>query len=294
MSTMEAELTELKKAREKVDADIAKANATINETQSKLSEANSLRACLLTKIAAAEKTAGELATAKATAKAQREKVTSDLKQAQAAFDELQKHLNAELPAERRAAIAAAVAKIDGAIDDARTDVATEQKKTLDSEAAANEAKKKVSAAEADYKQAGEELRQWPNRVEATRTQITKLVTDAKSAIDAGRIHESYLRSLELKEAIAMLPLISSPESEDKVTKAFTEKAKAADTAANDAARATDGLNKQKATQAAAEAELKRREQKRAADLKDAMAAMPLASAEAPAPAQASSATPTAR
>jgi chromosome segregation ATPase len=281
MSTMEAGLKDLIAARDKVEADIANANKTLQETQGKLGEANSHRASLLIKIAAAEKTASELGAAKAAGKAQREKVNRDLADAQAAFDELQKRLNAELPAERRAAIASAVAKLDAAIDDARTDVATARKQTLAAEVAAADAKKKATTAESEYQQAGGELREWPKRAEAARAQLTKLVADAKAAIEAGRINESYLRLLELKQALAALPLISSQASEDKVTASFSEKSKALDAAQLDAAKAAEALNKQKTAQATAEAELKKREQGRAADLKAALAAMPLATVAPP-------------
>jgi len=282
MSTIEAELKDLKAAREKIDAEIAEANKTLQKTQARLGEANSQRASLLTKIAAAEKAATELEGTKTAGKAERDKVAKDLAEAQAAFDDLQKRLSAELPAERRAAIAGAVTKIDGAIADARTDVGNAQKKTAEAEASAAEAKKKAATAEADFKQAGDDLKNWPKNVETARGQMTKLVADAKAALEAGRINDAYLRLLELKDSLAALPNISSQANEDKLANAFKEKAKAADAAASDAAKAADALNKQKTAQATAEAELKKKEQGRAADLKAALAELPLTIAETPA------------
>lgn len=290
MSTMEAELKALVAAREKVEADIASTNRTLQETQARLGEANSQRAALLLKIAAAEKTASELGAAKAAGKVQREKVTSDLKDAQSVFDDLQKRLNAQIPTERRAAIAAAVAGIDAAIDDARTDVATARKQTLAAEAAATEAKQKATAAESEYQQAGDDLRQWPKTVEATRAQMTKLATDAKAANDAGRIYESYLLWLELKQAIAVLPLISSQANEDKIAASFAEKGTALDVFQRDAATAAAALNRQKTAQAAAETELKKKEQGRAAELKTALETMPLTIVESPATGESAAST----
>ena len=281
MSTIKAELDDLKAARKKIEDEIAEANKTLQQTQAKLGEANSQRASLLTKIAAAEKTATELDGTKKAGQAQRDKVAKDLADAQAAFDDLQKRLSAELPAERRAAIAGAVARINDAISDARTDAENAQKKTADAEAAAAEAKKKATTAETDFKQAGEELKNWPKNVEAARGQMTSLVKDAKDALDVGRVNDAYLKLLELKEALAALPNISSQANEDKLANAFKEKAKASDAASGDSAKAADGLNKQKAAQATAEAELKKREQGRAADLKAALAELPLTMAETP-------------
>ncbi len=281
--TIDAELKDLKAAREKIEAEIADANKTLQQTQAKLGEANSQRASLLTKIAAAEKAATELDGTKKAGQAQRDKVAKDLADAQAAYEDLQKRLSAEIPAERRAAIAGAVTRINGAISDARTDAENAQKKTADAEAAAAEAKKKATTAEADFKHASEELKNWPKSVEAARGQMTGLVKDAKDALDDGRVNDAYLKLLELKDALAALPNISSKASEDKLANAFKEKAKAADAATGDAGKAADALSKQRATQAAAEAELKKREQGRAAELKAALAELPLASAEAPPP-----------
>jgi chromosome segregation ATPase len=282
MSTVEDELKDLKKKQAEVDAKIASANKTLQQTQTELSEANNQRASLLTKIAAKEKTATELGEAKDAGKTQREKVAKDLTDAQAAFDELQTKLNAELPAERRAAIAAAVAKVDATIDDARKTATTEKDKTAAAETAATDAKKKAVTAEAEYQRAGEELRQWPKNVEAARGQLTKLVADAKAALEAGRINEAYLKLLDLKELLATLPMISSQESENKVAAAYSDKGKASEAATSDAATATAALNKQKTTQTAAEAELKKKEQGRAADLKSAMSSLPSGIVESPA------------
>ena len=283
MSTIKAELDDLKAARKKIEEEIAEANKTLQQTQAKLGEANSQRASLLTKIAAAEKAATELEGTKKAGKAERDKVAKDLADAQAAFDDLQKRLSAEIPSERRAAISGAVTKIDGAISDARTDVANAQKKTAEAEAAASEAKKKSTTAEADFKQAGEELKNWPKSVETARGQMTSLVKDAKDALDDGRVNDAYLKLLELKDALAAVQNVSSQANEDKIANAFKEKSKAADTAASDAAKAADALNKQKTAQATAEAELKKKEQRRAADLKAALAELPLTIAETPQP-----------
>lgn len=283
MSTIEAELKELKAAREKIDAEIKEANESLQKTQARLGEANSQRASLLTKIAAAEKAATELDGTKKAGQAQRDKVAKELADAQAAFDDLQKRLSAEIPAERRAAIAGAVTRVNDAISDARTDVTNAQKKTADAEAAAAEAKKKATSADADYKQASDELKNWPKSVETARGAMTGLVKDAKDALDDGRVNDAYLKLLELKDALAALPNISSQASEDKLANAFREKGKAADAAAGDAASTADALNKQKAAQATAEAELKKREQGRAADLKAALAELPLTIAETPPP-----------
>jgi chromosome segregation ATPase len=283
MSTIDTELKDLKAAREQIEKDIASASKTLQETQAKLGEANSQRASLLTKIAAAEKAATELEGTKKAGKAERDKVAKELADTQAAFDDLQKRLSAELPAERRAAIAGAVTKIDGAISDARTDAANAQKKTADAEAAAADARKKAAAAEADSKQPSEELKNWPKSVENARGQMTKLIADAKAALEDGRVNEAYLKLLELKDAVATVQNISSQANEDKIAKAFKDKAKAADTAASDAATAADALNKQKTAQATAEAELKKREQGRSADLKTALAELPLVIAASPPP-----------
>lgn len=281
--SIEAELKDLRAAREKIEAEIKEANESLQKTQARLGEANSQRASLLTKIAAAEKAATELDGTKKAGQAQRDKVAKELADAQAAYDDLYKRLSTEIPAERRAAIAGAVAKINGAISDARTDVTNAQKKTADAEAAAAEARKKAATAEAGFKQAGEELKNWPKSVEAARGQMTALVKDAKDALDDGRVNDAYVKSLELKDALAALPNISSQASEDKLANAFKEKAKAADAATGDAAKAADALNKQKATQATAEAELKKKEQGRAAELKAAMAELPLGSSASPPP-----------
>lgn len=281
--TIDAEVKDLKAAREKIEAEIADANKTLQQTQAKLGEANTQRASLLTKIAAAEKAAAELDGTKKAGQAQRDKVAKDLADAQAAYDDLHKRLSAEIPAERRAAIAGAVTKINVGISDARTDAENAQKKTADAEAAAAEAKKKATTAEADFKQASEDLKNWPRSVEAARGQMTGLVKDAKDALDDGRVNDAYVKSLELKDALAALPNISSQASEDKLANAFKDKAKAADAATGDSAKAADALTKQKATQAAAEAELRKREQGRAADLKAAVAELPLASAGMPPP-----------
>jgi len=281
MSTIEAELKDLKKKRDEVDARIADANKALQKTQTELSAATGERASLLTKIAAKEKTATEIGAVKDAAKTQREKVTKDVTDAQAAFNELETKLNGELPAERRAAIAAAVAKIDATIDDARKVAMTEKDKTTAAETAATDAKKKATTAEAEYQKAGEELRQWPKNVEVARAQMTKLVADTKAALEAGRMNDAYLKLLDLKQLLATLPTISSQESENKVTAAYSDKGKAKEAASADAATATETLNKQKATQTAAEAELKKKEQGRAADLKSAMSSLPAAIAPSP-------------
>ena len=283
MSTIEVELKDLKAAREKIEKEIAEANKALQQTQNKLGEANSQRASLLTKIAAAEKAATELEGTKKAGKAERDKVAKDVADAQAAFEDLQKRLSAELPAERRAAITGAATKINDAIADARTNATNAQKKTADAEAAAAEAKKKAATAEADAKQASDELKNWPKSVENARGQMTKLVTDAKAALEDGRINDAYLKLLELKDALATVQNVSSQANEDKIAKAFKEKAKAADTAASDAATAADAMTKKKTAQATAEAELKKREQGRAADLKAALAELPLTIAETPPP-----------
>lgn len=283
MSTIQVEIDDLKAAQKKIEAEIKEANESLQKTQARLGEANSQRASLLTKIAAAEKAVTELDGAKKAGQAQRDKVAKELADAQGAYDDLHKRLSAEIPGERRAAIAGAVTKINDAISDARTDVTNAQKKTADAEAAAAEAKKKAGTAEADFKQAGDELKNWPRSVEAARVQMTGLVTDAKDALADGRVNDAYLKLLELKDALAALPNISSQASEDKLANAFREKSKAVDEASGDSAKAADALNKQKAAQAAAEAELKKREQGRAADLKAALAALPLTIAETPAP-----------
>ncbi len=275
--SIEAELKDLKAAREKIEAEIKEANESLQKTQARLGEANSQRASLLTKIAAAEKAATELDGTKKAGQAQRDKVAKDLADAQAAYDDLHKRLSAEIPAERRAAIAGAVTQINGAISDARTYVTNAQKKTADAEAAAADARKKAATAEGDFKQAGEDLKNWPKSVEAARGQMTVLVKDAKDALDDGRVNDAYVKSIELKDALAALPNISSQASEDKLANAFKEKAKAADAATGDAAKAADALNKQKAAQATAEAEMKKREQGRAAELKAALAELPLSS-----------------
>jgi len=283
MPTVEDELKDLKAARDKVDAEIAGVNKTLQDTQAKLGAANDERASLQTKIVAAEKKLTELNATKEAGKAQRDKVTKDLADAQAAFDDLQTKLTALLPAERRGAIAGAVAKIDGAIDDARATVTAAKKQASDAETAANDAKKKATAAEAESEQAAGELRQWPKQVEAARTEMTKLAGEAKAAHDAGRLFEAYLRVVELKTALAALPALSSQATEDKLTAAFGDKSSAAEKAAAEAAKAADTFTKQKATQATAEAELKRKEQSRAADLKDALSKLPLPTAEPPSP-----------
>lgn len=281
MSTIEAELKDLKKKRDEVDARIADANKALQKTQTELSAATGERASLLTKIAAKEKTATEIGTVKDAAKTQREKVAKNLADAQAAFNELETKLNGELPAERRAAIAAAVAKIDATIDDARKVAAAEKDKTTAAETAASDAKKKATTAEAEYQKAGEDLRQWPKNVEVARAQMTKLVADTKAALEAGRMNDAYLKLLDLKQLLATLPTISSEESENKVAAAYSDKGKAKEAASADAATATETLNKQKATQTAAEAELKKKEQGRAADLKSAMSSLPAAIAPNP-------------
>jgi chromosome segregation ATPase len=281
MSTIEAELNDLKKKRDEVDARIADANKALQKTQTELSAATGERASLLTKIAAKEKTATEIGAVKDAAKTQREKVAKDLADAQAAFAELETKLNGELPAERRAATAAAVAKIDATIDDARKVAATEKDKTTAAETAATDAKKKAATAEAEYQKAGEELRQWPKNVEVTRAQMTKLVAETKAALETGRMNDAYLKLLDLKQLLSVLPTISSQESENKVAAAYSDKGKAKETASADAATATETLNKQKATQTAAEAELKKKEQGRAADLKSAMSSLPAAIVPSP-------------
>ena len=207
--TIDAELKDLKAAREKIEAEIKEASESLQKTQAKLGEANSQRASLLSKIAAAEKAAVELNDTKKAGQAQRDKVAKDLADAQAAYDDLHKRLSAEIPAERRAAIAGAVAKVNSGIFDARTDATNAQKKTADAEAAAAEAKRKAATAEADFKQASEELKNWPKSVEAARGQMTALVKDAKDALDDGRVNDAYVKSLELKDALATLPNISS-------------------------------------------------------------------------------------
>jgi chromosome segregation ATPase len=282
MPTVEDELKELKAARDKVDAEIAGVNKTLQDTQAKLGAANGARSSLQTKIVVAERKLTELKTTKEAGKAQRDKVTKDLADAQAAFDDLQTKLTAELPAERRTAIGAAIAKIDGAIDDARVTVAAAQKQASDAETAANDAKQKATAAEAESQKATEELRQWPKQVEAARTKVTKLAGEAKAAHDAGRLFEAYLRIVELKTALAALPALSSQATEDKLTAAFADKSSAAEKAASDAAKAADTFSKQKATQATAEAELKKKEQSRAGDLKAVLSSLPL-TVESPSP-----------
>lgn len=283
MPTVEDELKDLKAAREKVDADIAGVTKTLQDTQSKLSAANGERASLQTKIGAAEKKLAELNATKDAGKAQRDKVTKDLADTQKVFDDLQKKLTAEVPADRRTAIAAAVADIDTAIDDARAAVAAAQKQTSDAEAAASDAKDKATAADSESKKAAEDLRQWPRNVEAARSKMTKLAEDAKTAHDAGKFVEAYLKILELKTALAALPPLSSQATEDKLTAAYADKSSAAEKAAGDAANAADALSKQKATQVAAEADLKKKEQARAADLKTALSAQPAPAVEPPAP-----------
>lgn len=275
MPTVEDELKELKAAREKVDAEIAGVNKTLQDTQAKLGAANNELAALQTKIVAAEKKVTELNATKKAGKAQRDKVTKDLADAQAVFDDLQTKLTAQLPAERRAAIAAAVAKIDGAIDDALATVTAAQKQASDAEAAANDARKKATAAEAESQKATDELRLWPKQVDASRTEMTMLAGEAKAAHDAGRFFEAYLRIVELKTALAALPALSSQATEDKLTAAFADKSKAAEKATGDVAKAVDTFSKQKATLATAEAELKKKEQSRAADMKAALSSLPL-------------------
>jgi len=282
MPTVEDELKELKAARDKVDADLAGVNKTLQDTQAKLGAANGERASLQAKIVAAEKKLTELKATKEAGKAQRDKVTKEQADAQTALDDLQTKLTAEIPAERRAAIAAAVAKIDGAIDDARATATAAQKQASDAETAANDAKKKATAADAEAQKAVNELRQWPKQVEAARTEMTKLAGEAKAAHDAGRLFEAYLRIVELKTALAALPALSSQATEDKLTAAFADKSSAAEKAAGDAAKAADTFGKQKATQATAEAELKKKEQSRAADLKAALSSLPL-TVEPPSP-----------
>ncbi|HEU4511088.1 MAG TPA: hypothetical protein VFR78_22845 [Pyrinomonadaceae bacterium] len=283
MTTIEDELKELKAAREKIEAEIKEANESLQKTQAKLGDANSQRTSLLTRIAAAEKAATELDGTKKAGKAQRDKVEKELADAQAAYDDLHKRVSAELPGERRAAIAGAFTRINDAISDARTEVTNAQKKTADAETAAGEAKKKAATADRELKQAGDELKNWPKSVEAARGQMTALVKDAKDALEDGRVNDAYVKLLELKDALAALPNISSQASEDKLANAFREKAKAADAATSDVTNATDALNKQKATQAAAEADLKKREQGRAAELKAALSGLPAANAGMPPP-----------
>jgi hypothetical protein len=145
----------------------------------------------------------------------------------------------------------------------------------DAQTPANAPKNNATAAEAESQKATDELRQWPKQVEAARTEVTKLAGEAKAAHDAGRIFEAYLRIVELKTSLAELPALSSQATEDKFAAAFADKSSAAEKAAGEAAKAADAFSKQKATQAIAETELKRKEQSRAADLKAALTALPL-------------------
>ena len=281
MPTVEDELKDLKAARDKLDADIAGVTKTLKDTQSKLGAANSERASLQTKIGAAERKLADLNATKNAGKAQRDKIAKDLAGTQKVFDDLQKKLTTEVPADRRTAIATAVAGIDTAIDDARAAVSAAQTQASDANTAANDAKQKAAAAAADAKQAAEDLRQWPMHVEAERSKMTKLAEDAKTAQETGKFAEAYLRIVELKTALAMLPVLSSQATEDKLTAAYADKSSVAEKAAGDAAKAADAANQQKAAQAAAEAELKKKEQSRSADLKAALSAE-AAPAEAPA------------
>ena len=283
MPTVEDELKDLKAARDKIDADIAGVTKTLQDTQAKLGAANGERASLQTKIGAAEKRLAELNATKDAGKAQRDKVTNDLAETQKVFDDLQKKLTAQVPADRRTAIGAAVADIDTAIEDARAAVAAAQKQTSDAETAAAAARDKATDADSEAKKAAEDLKQWPRNVEAARNRMTKLAADAKTAHDTGKFAEAYLRIVELQAALAALPAHSSQATEDKLTAAYADKSSAAERAAADAAKAADTLNTQKATQATAETELKKKEQSRSADLQAVLSAPPVEPPSPPPP-----------
>jgi chromosome segregation ATPase len=277
MSTIESELKDLQAAQAKIDADIANANKTLQDAQSKLSTANGQRTSLATKIAAAEKLAKDLDGTRGANKALREKIQMEMDSAKKTVEELQARLFNEIPEERRAAITASVDKVNAAIGDAQTTFANAHKETQAGEAAAAAAKQKAAAAEAEYQKANGELQQQPKKIEAARSRVSKLTSDVKAALDAGRFNEAFLFFLQLKQGLAELPNLISKDNEDKLAGKVMDTRSASQAAQTELAKATESLTAQKAKEATAEAEAKKKEQQREADLKAAL------SATAPAP-----------
>src|SRR5215813_3418599 len=272
MATVESDLEALKTAQSKVDTDFAEANKAMQQAQAKVAAANNQRSILAALIASIEKLLGELKAADAAGKAQREKVVADIASAQKAMEELQAKLFTELPEQKRVAITAAVATVDAAIQDAATRAAAADKDVAAAQTALAMAQQTSTAADADLQAAGRELQQFPQQVEAARTRLSKLMADAKAALDAGRVNESFVRFLELRQLLTDLPTLSSKESQDKLVAQVTEKRKAAQTAQEATRSVADKLDKQKAAQAVAQADLKKKQQERDNELKKAMSA----------------------
>jgi len=274
MPTLEEELQKLEAERDKAEAEITNQTKAVQDAQSKLSVANGLRTSLAPRIAAVEQLVKEIAATQGAVKTLREKVASEKAAAEKSFYDLQKRINAELPEERRNVINTVITKIDAAIAEAKKKSEEAQAHTVEAEKSIAATKQKAVTAEAEHQAAGVQFRQLPQEIEAARGRVAKLTGEVKTAMDAGRVNDAYMRLLELKQAMDELPKLSSEENQKKLADQITERRQATMTAQDDFLKAGEDLNKRKAEQAEAEGNYKKRVQEREADLKAALSGTP--------------------
>jgi chromosome segregation ATPase len=270
MPTLEEELQKLQAERDNAEADISNLSKTLQDAQAKLSVANATRTSLAPRVAAVEQLVKEITITQGTVKTLREKVASERAAVEKGFSDLQKRINAELPEERRNAINTVIAKIDAAIAEAKKKSEEAQVCTVEAEKAIVAAKQKTATANAEHQAAGVQFHQLPQEIEAARGRVAKLTGEVKTAMDAGRVNEAYMRLLELKQAMDELPKVNSEEYQKKLADQIAERRQATMTAQDDLVKAGEDLNKRKAEQADAEGNYKKKVQEREADLKAAL------------------------
>lgn len=271
MATVEEELKEMQAAQEKTDAEIAEGKKALEQVQSQLACANGQRASRAVKITALEKMNRDLDAAKTALKVQREKAKTETAAAAEPIAKLQDRLASEVPQERAEAIAAVVAEIDDAIEKAKQKFQDARTKTAEAETAAASAKEKSTTLENKCQAAVARLQGLPKEIKAASERVTKLAADTKAALDAGRINDATLRFLELKETLEEVPNLESEQKENEMVNEVTETRQASMAAQDASSKASDDLSKLKEAQAAAEADFKKKTEKRDDDVKTALA-----------------------
>src|SRR5262249_28082673 len=155
------ELKNLQGHRQKVEADMASANETLQQAQRSLGDAASQRKQVETKIGPLEQLVKEITDSQSAIKEQREANGKEIEDANKFQDELTIHINKQLSSARRKAIQAAIEKVDADIDGLQNKVQELKDQIAKADAAVTEAQKQTATPDQTLAQ----LRQLPAQVQ---------------------------------------------------------------------------------------------------------------------------------
>lgn len=270
MKSLEHELRVLDEERQRIEAERVKANETLRQAQQALGNSDGHRNQLAAQIAPMQRLLTDVTKGQTAVAAQRQAAQGEIEAAEKAHDELLAQINKDLPEARRSALQAAIEAVDKPIDDLKRDVQTLQDKKAETEAALTNAQKRAAALEAGIRESLAQLRQLPQQIQAARTQVAQLTTQAKAAAVSGRSGEAFYLASELNQALKRLSELADSDQESKLVDRLDELWQESQAAKAAVAEKSAALEQFGRELTAAESELQRQSQTRAANIKAAL------------------------